>query len=257
MTSTVVSRRLLALSALLLLPALAHAQDPAPPARQGEEPARPSREAVAAERLQTFQEALDLTAEQSSLVERAMADPAPGALWNLAAALTPTLTAEQQDRLLTLPERGPRGERPYRAGRPDRAGYPDDPGRADRPDHAPRPDRAERPERAPRPDRAPRPGRDARPPHGDGERPTDGAFGRGAGAMREAMVVALGLSDEQVASLEALHRSRRDAPADASPPQGARGLPDEVAEILTPDQEAIWQVHHALAMRLHHPGPRH
>lgn len=61
--------------------------------------------------------ALELTEAQTALVQEHLAEgPRPGALWHLAAALTPTLTQAQKERLFAPPRR----EAVRRADRPAR-----------------------------------------------------------------------------------------------------------------------------------------
>lgn len=228
-TSRLRSRLLLALAVVLFLPLAASAQD------------RPDR----AERLK---QALDLTDAQVALVEEAVGDEAErGDLWAVAAALAPTLTDAQKEKLFARPERPARdGKRRARRG--------------DRPE---RPNRPERPERV-------RPDDDARAERREAAHE----------AMKAEMQAALGLTDAQVQQLEALHaerRAERQAAHEARREQreGLREemrqrraerpapgeLPEEVAAILTPEQQEIAKVHRALArhaMRGHHRhGDRH
>ena len=68
-----------------------------------------------AERIDRLAEALDLTDAQKQIFADANAEP--GALWNVAAALTPTLTAEQKATLFTRPERPDGAKREGKRGR--------------------------------------------------------------------------------------------------------------------------------------------
>ncbi|MDX1419594.1 MAG: hypothetical protein R3181_06460 [Rubricoccaceae bacterium] len=210
MTVRLVTRRLGLAAVLALTLPVAHAQD------------APSREDVAAQHLDRVQAHLDLSPAQRSLVEGALDERASGALWKAAAALAPTLTAEQRAHLVTPPERAERV-------RPDgarRARRPDRPGPERRHD---RPDRAAHVE-----------------------------------AMTEARDAALGLSAEQSAAFDRLASERRQRaeerraeqqPRPGRVPRAARQpLPDEVAEILDPEQEVVWLTHHALRP---HPGGSH
>lgn len=175
-------------------------------------------------------ETLDLTDAQRVLVTEAMGEQhAPGALWNVAAALAPTLTDAQKERLFAQPERT---DRPRRD-------------RADRP-------RAERKERGERMQR---------------ERPSDGERAERMkarrSAMHDAMRTALNLTDEQAAQLDAVREAHRVQRAErrAAPPADRRErmqnrpvpgeVPAEIAAILTPEQQEVFKVHRALSMRMH------
>ena len=175
-------------------------------------------------------ETLELTDAQRALVTEAMGEQhAPGALWKVAAALAPTLTDAQKDRLFAQPEPT---DRPRRD-------------RADRP-------RAERKERGERTQR---------------ERPSDGERAERMEARREAMHdamrTALNLTDEQVRQLDAAREARRAQRAErrATPPADRRErmqnrpapgeVPAEIAAILTPEQQEVFKVHLALSMQMH------
>ena len=191
-----------------------------------------------AERLK---QVLDLTDEQVDLVTEAIGDEAErGDLWAVAAALAPTLTDEQKAKLFARPERpAARGKmHDRRRARGDR------PGR--------RMEDATRAER-----------REARHE-----------------AMMADMQAALDLTDEQVQQLEAFHAERmaerealreelreererlreemRERRADRPEPGE---LPEEVAAVLTPEQQEVARVHRALAAhamhRVHHARRDH
>lgn len=215
-SSILPTRRWLLLAlAVLFLPLAASAQD------------RPDR----ADRLK---QALDLTDAQVALVENAVGDEAErGDLWNVAAALAPTLTDAQKEKLFARPERPARGD-------------------------------AER--RGPRGDRKPRGERPRR------ERPDADARAERHEESLDAMQDALGLSDAQVQQLEAVHaakqaewqarRAERQAEREqrrAERPEPGE-LPAEMAAILTPAQQDVAKVHRALAVRMMHGrmhrGPR-
>lgn len=187
-------RWLLLALAVLFLPLAASAQD------------RPDR----ADRLK---QALDLTDTQVALVENAIGDEADrGDLWNVAAALTPTLTDAQKAKLFTRPERPVRGD----ADRRGRSG-----------------DRKQRGDRVQR------------------ERPDDDDRAERHEASLDAMQDALSLSDAQVQQLEALHAERkaeREQRRAERPEPGE--LPSDMASILTPAQQEVAQVHRALAGRM-------
>ena len=179
---------------------------------------RPDRDPVA-----RLTDALDLTGAQAELVGRHLGDgPEPGALWRVAADLAPTLSEAQRDALLTKPDRPrARGERDGRRGHH---------GRHERPD-------------------GPR-----------GERPTEEERAARREAAHAAMQEALDLTAEQAEALEALQKQHRAARAERRADRQAErpapgAVPDALEEILTADQQAVWQVHHALAHRLRlHPG---
>ncbi len=173
---------------------------------------------------------LDLTDAQRALVTEAMGEQhTPAALWNVAAALAPTLTDTQKERLFAQPERA---EQPRRD-------------RADRP-------RAERKERAERTKR---------------ERPSDAdraeRMEAHRAAMHDAMRTALNLTDEQARQLDAVREAhlaqraerRTTPPADRQARMQNRPAPGEVpaeiAAILTPEQQEVFRVHRALSMRMH------
>jgi hypothetical protein len=181
------------------------------------------------DRADRLTEALDLTNEQVVLVQKAVGDEADrGDLWAVAAALTPTLTDAQKEKLFTRPER-PARDNAMR----DRSG-------------------ARKGNRGQRGDRRQR------------ERPGDDARAERREASLDAMQGALGLSDAQTQQLEALHTAKqaeRQARRELS--QGEREerraerpepgeLPAEVAAILTPQQQEIATVHRALAARMMH-----
>ena len=216
---------LLALAVVLALPLAVSAQD------------HPDR----AERLK---QALGLTDAQVALVEEAVGDEAePGDLWAVAAALAPTLTDAQKEKLFTRPER------PARDGKV----------RGRRADHPERPHHPERPERVRLDD-------DARAERREEVRE----------AVKADMRAALGLTDAQVQQLDALHaerRAERQAEREARREQreglreemrqrraerSAPGeLPEEVAAILTPEQQEIARVHRALAAHAMRGWHRH
>jgi Spy/CpxP family protein refolding chaperone len=184
------------------------------------------------DRAERLQQALDLTDEQAALVEEVLGDEVErGDLWDVTVALTPTLTDAQKEKLFARPERpmrrsedGPRGRRGERGLRGERLQRPDIESRTER--------REER---------------------------FDG------------MADALDLTDAQRQQLEAL-RAERQAEMEARRAEreqlreemqqlraerpGPGGLPDEVAAVLTPEQQEIAKVHRALAAhamhRLHH-----
>lgn len=80
---------------------------------------KPDRAERKAERVERFAETLNLTAAQRQILAEAEAEP--GALWNVAAALAPTLSDAQRAALFARPERrNARGER-KRGRRGDRA----------------------------------------------------------------------------------------------------------------------------------------
>ena len=176
--------------------------------------------------LDRLAQTLDLTEAQRALVADAAAEHGPGTRWALAAALAPTLTDAQKERLFTRPERPARTERPARADRLERA------------------DGTKREMKRERPDA------DARAERRD--------------AMQEAMRSALALSEEQVKQLTALREARtaeREARREAANPQRRQErvqrrpapgeLPAEVAAILTPAQQEVFKVHRALGMQMH------
>jgi hypothetical protein len=215
-------RRGLLLAVLTILPLTAFAQN------------RPDR----GERLK---QAFDLTDTQVALVDEAIGDEAErGDLWAVAAALAPTLTDAQKEALFTRPERPARDKkmRDQRSSRGDRPGRRDDDARGDR--------------------------REARHE-----------------AMKADMQAALDLTDAQVQQLEALHAERkaerealreelRDADREtrrermqqlrAERPEPGE-VPDDLAAILTPEQQEVAAVHRALAAhtmhRLHHARRGH
>ncbi len=199
----------------------------------------------AADRQARLVESLDLSAAQAALVQEALGDNAhPGALWTLAAALAPTLSDAQKERLFTRPERTERGRMRRGEGRRERS-------QSERP-------RRERPERS------------------DADREARrAALQEHQADMRAAMIEALDLSPRQVEQLDALreeHRARREArraerraqreagerPArTATTRRSAPGrIPAELAEILNADQQEVWAVHQALAIRMRHRGAR-
>lgn len=180
------------------------------------------------DRAERLQQALDLTDEQVALVEDALGDEAErGDLWAVAVALTPTLTDAQKDKLFTRPERpmrptqdGPRSRRGERGLRGERMQRPDAENRAER---------------------------------------REEQFGE--------MADALDLTDAQRQQLETL-RTERQAEMEARRAEreqlreemqqrraerpGPGELPDEVAAILTPEQQEIAKVHRALAGHMMH-----
>ena len=236
--------RPLALAALvaLALP-VARAQNADQPSTD-----RASREAFAQRYVQRLQERLALTPQQSDVVERALGQRDPGGLWAAAAELAPTLSDDQRARLTAPPPRPDRATEADRPGRMHRGDRRDHAGRANSDDRTGRERNAERPDR---PDRS-------------------GAFE----AMKQARNAALGLSADQAAALdqlEAQHRQARqerrarrdqaqgdDAGRNAPPRMERRSegpIPQEVAEILTDEQETIWLVHQALTPHFHgRPG---
>ena len=176
-----------------------------------------------ARHLDRLSESLDLTDAQRALVTEAMGEAhAPGALWDVAAALAPTLTDAQKERLFTQPDR---------ADRPRR----DSTARA----------RGERPKR----------GR----PNADSLAQRRGAHRE---AMHDAMRSALNLTDEQATQLDAVraaHQAQREARrAERQERMQNRPAPSEVpaeiAAILTPEQEEVFKVHRALSMHMHRGG---
>lgn len=180
--------------------------------------------------LDRLAQTLDLTEAQRALVADAAAEHGPGTRWALAAALAPTLTDAQKERLFTRPERPARTERPARADRLERA------------DGTKREMKRERPDADARTER--------RAEHRD--------------AMQDAMRSALALSEEQVKQLTALREARtadREARREDANPQRRQErmqsrpapgeLPAEVAAILTPAQQEVFKVHRALGMQMH------
>jgi hypothetical protein len=212
------------------------------PAARAQDAAPPSHEDRAALHLQRVQEHLDLDAAQAALVEEAVKQREPGALWGAAAALAPTLSSAQQARLTAPPERADRAAR--RAPRPDRHAPPDGDRRGERRDRTARPPEEGRPDRPMRPDRT-----------------------AGFEAMKEARNAALGLRADQIAALEQLEAERRRAwqearernerPAPPEAPRAESPLPPGIAEILDPEQETVWLVYQALTgpHRMPHGGP--
>lgn len=96
---------LLAVAVLLSLPL-------ATPALAQGQPHRAERKA---QRVERFADALALTDAQKQIVVDAEAEP--GALWNLAASLTPTLSDEQKEKLFIRPERPNVAQRDGKRGR--------------------------------------------------------------------------------------------------------------------------------------------
>jgi Spy/CpxP family protein refolding chaperone len=179
------------------------------------------------DRAERLQQALDLTDEQAALVEEALGDEAErGDLWAVAVALTPTLTDAQKEKLFAQPERpmrpAMRGERGLRGERLQR---PDVEIRAER--------REER---------------------------------------FDEMAEALDLTDAQRQQIEAL-RAERKAEMEARRAEreklreemqqlraerpGPGELPDEVAAILTPEQQEVAKVHRALVSHVMHRVHHH
>lgn len=202
-----------------------------PPASVAVAQDRPDRAERHAQHTERLADALDLSEAQRALVAEATAEREAGTLWTLAAALTPTLTDAQKERLFTRPERPEHAEQP----------------RADKPE---RPKR-ERMQRE-------RPDADARAERREAHR----------NAMQAAMRSALNLSDAQVRELDALREARKaewearraDPTADGNERAQRRPAPGEVpaeiAAILTPEQQEVFEVHRALAMQMHHRAMR-
>lgn len=194
-------RTLLVLAALCVLASAASAQPDA------------KRKAAHIDRLA---ETLDLTDAQRAIFIGAETER--GTLWDVAAALAPTLSNAQKATLFARPERPARGER--RGGKGRRGG-----------------------------NRGHHPDAEARAEHLE--------------ERHEAMKEALGLSAEQAAQLDALHaehRAQREA-RQAERAERMRNrtpgeLPTDLAAILNPEQQEVFKVHRALAMRMHH-GRRH
>jgi len=176
------------------------------------------------DRAERLQQALDLTDEQATLVEDALGDEAErGDLWDVAVVLAPTLTDAQKEKLFTRPERPMRRTQDGPRGRRGERGLRGE--RMQRPDA-----RAERHEE-----------------------------------KLETMTEALDLTDAQVQQLEALHAARqaeREARREAMEQRraarpGPGELPDEVAAVLTPEQQEIARVHRALAAHVMHRAHDH
>lgn len=173
--------------------------------------------------LDRLTETLDLSDAQRALVADAMGEGlAPGTSWDVAAALTPTLTDAQKERLFAMPDR------------------------ADRP----RRDRADRP-RGDRKQRADRPKRD---------RPNADSLAQRRGtnreATREAMRSALNLTEEQAVQLDAVRaahqaqREQRRAERQEQNRPAPGDVPAEIAAVLTDEQAEVFKVHRALSMHL-------
>ncbi len=188
---------------------------------------KPDRAEWKAQRVERLTEALDLTAAQQQILTNAEAEP--GASWSVAAALTPTLTAEQKTKLFTRPERMERPDRMQRDGKRGRRG---ERGQMQR-------DRSEK-----------------------GEHLTDAQRAERREAHQAAMKAALNLSDAQVDQLEALHeahKAEREARRAERQQDGQKRmedhtpgeLPADLAAILTPAQQEVFKVHRALGMRMH------
>lgn len=199
----------------------------------------------AQDRTDRLKQALDLTDAQVALVEQAVGDEAErGDLWKVSAALAPTLTDAQKQKLFTRPERPAQGEE-MRGARRDSLKRSGDAGRAKR----------ERPQ-------GERPDAEARTEQRE----------KAHEAMKADMQAALNLTDAQVQQLEALHaerkagwEARRAEGKDQQQPRAERPepgeLPAELASILTPPQQEIAKVHQALAAhmmrgRMHRGGAR-
>lgn len=201
----------LALVAVLALPLASNAvaQDRPDPAERH------------AEHLDRLAQTLDLTEAQRALVVDATAEHGPGTLWALAAALTPTLTDAQKERLFTRPERPARADRPARAERADRM-------KRERPDA------------------------DTHAEHRDAMQ----AAMRSALALSDEQVKQFdALHEARKAEREARREANRANPQSRQERMQNRPAPDElpaeVAAILTPAQQEVFKVHRALGMQMH------